>query len=160
MSRSSKWKTCSSNRKACSSSWLTQKLSWHHRLRHAGRSGRKGCECHVRDRKRSTRDIGVRMAVGATPTAIRLHYLVQSLTDMMLGGLLGLGAWLTLVSAISAINLEGSTFYEHLGKPVLSCLGSLLRLWFLPWCLLVCFCMAACKPRRQKWAPLEALQSE
>lgn len=38
--------------------------------------------------KRSTRDIGVRMAVGATPTAIRLHYLVQSLMTMMLGGAL------------------------------------------------------------------------
>lgn len=40
--------------------------------------------------KRSTRDIGVRMAVGATPTAIRMHYLVQSLLTMMMGG----RAWL------------------------------------------------------------------
>lgn len=41
--------------------------------------------------KRSTRDIGVRMAVGATPTAIRMHYLVQSLLTMMMGG----GAWIS-----------------------------------------------------------------
>ncbi|BCG12487.1 hypothetical protein YZOS03_09700 [Vibrio alginolyticus] len=39
--------------------------------------------------KRSTRDIGVRMAVGATPTAIRMHYLVQSLLTMLMGGRLG-----------------------------------------------------------------------
>ncbi|BCG18270.1 peptide ABC transporter permease [Vibrio alginolyticus] len=41
--------------------------------------------------KRSTRDIGVRMAVGATPTAIRMHYLVQSLLTMMMGG----GVWVS-----------------------------------------------------------------
>ncbi len=73
--------------------------------------------------KRSTRDIGVRMAVGATPTAIRLHYLVQSLMTMMLGGALGLGVTYALVSAISAINLEGNMFYERLADPSLSSLG-------------------------------------
>ncbi|MDW1812603.1 ABC transporter permease, partial [Vibrio sp. Vb2362] len=68
--------------------------------------------------KRSTRDIGVRMAVGATPTAIRMHYLVQSLLTMMMGGALGLGVTYALVSAISSIPLEGNAFYEQLGKPV------------------------------------------
>lgn len=60
--------------------------------------------------KRSTRDIGVRMAVGATPTAIRMHYLVQSLLTMMMGGALGLGVTYALVSAISSIPLEGNAF--------------------------------------------------
>ncbi|WP_049877907.1 ABC transporter permease, partial [Vibrio parahaemolyticus] len=68
--------------------------------------------------KRSTRDIGARMAVGATPTAIRMHYLVQSLLTMMMGGALGLGVTYALVSAISSIPLEGNAFYEQLGKPV------------------------------------------
>ncbi|TFH92551.1 ABC transporter permease [Vibrio ouci] len=67
--------------------------------------------------KRSTRDIGVRMAVGATPTAVRLHYLVQSLITMMLGGVLGLGATYVLVSSISTIDLIGIDIYEQLGKP-------------------------------------------
>lgn len=47
--------------------------------------------------KRSTRDIGVRMAVGATPTAIRMHYLVQSLLTMMMGGAFGLAVTYALV---------------------------------------------------------------
>ncbi|NVN81168.1 MULTISPECIES: ABC transporter permease [unclassified Vibrio] len=110
--------------------------------------------------KRSTRDIGVRMAVGATPTAIRLHYLVQSLMTMMLGGVLGLGVAYTLVSAISAINLEGNTFYEHLGKPVpeLSWIVVAIVISTLVFIGVASAWLPA--NRAAKVSPLEALQSE
>ncbi|MCY9825952.1 ABC transporter permease [Vibrio chagasii] len=110
--------------------------------------------------KRSTRDIGVRMAVGATPTAIRLHYLVQSLMTMMLGGVLGLGVTYTLVSAISAINLEGNTFYEHLGKPVpeLSWIVVAIVISTLVFIGVASAWLPA--NRAAKVSPLEALQSE
>ncbi|CAH7320699.1 ABC-type antimicrobial peptide transport system, permease component [Vibrio chagasii] len=110
--------------------------------------------------KRSTRDIGVRMAVGATPTAIRLHYLVQSLMTMILGGLLGLGVTYTLVSAISAINLEGNTFYEHLGKPVpeLSWIVVAIVISTLVFIGVASAWLPA--NRAAKVSPLEALQSE
>lgn len=78
--------------------------------------------------KRSTRDIGVRMAVGATPTAIRMHYLVQSLLTMMMGGALGLGVTYALVSAISSIPLEAMPFMNNWVNLSLSCRGSLSRL--------------------------------
>ncbi|MGR2665652.1 ABC transporter permease [Vibrio campbellii] len=110
--------------------------------------------------KRSTRDIGVRMAVGATPTAIRLHYLVQSLMTMMLGGALGLGVTYALVSAISAINLEGNTFYEHLGKPVpeLSWIVVAIVISTLVFIGVASAWLPA--NRAAKVSPLEALQSE
>lgn len=78
--------------------------------------------------KRSTRDIGARMAVGATPTAIRMHYLVQSLLTMMMGGALGLGVTYALVSAISSIPLEAMPFMNNWVNLSLSCRGSLSRL--------------------------------
>lgn len=110
--------------------------------------------------KRSTRDIGVRMAVGATPTAIRLHYLVQSLMTMMLGGVLGLGVTYALVSAISAINLEGNVFYEHLGKPVPELSWIVVAIVITT--LVIIGVASAWLPanRAAKVSPLEALQSE
>ncbi|MEC7941555.1 MAG: ABC transporter permease [Pseudomonadota bacterium] len=110
--------------------------------------------------KRSTRDIGVRMAVGATPTAIRLHYLVQSLMTMMLGGVLGLGVTYALVSAISAINLEGNTFYEHLGKPVPELSWVVVAIVISTLVFIgVAFAWLPAN-RAAKVSPLEALQSE
>jgi putative ABC transport system permease protein len=110
--------------------------------------------------KRSTRDIGVRMAVGATPTAIRLHYLVQSLMTMMLGGVLGLGVTYALVSAISAINLEGNVFYEELGKPVPELSWVVVAIVITT--LIIIGVASAWLPanRAAKVSPLEALQSE
>ncbi|HDY7663004.1 TPA: ABC transporter permease [Vibrio vulnificus] len=110
--------------------------------------------------KRSTRDIGVRMAVGATPTAIRLHYLVQSLMTMMLGGVLGLGVTYALVSAISAINLDGNVFYEDLGKPVPELSWMVVTIVIAT--LVIIGVASAWLPanRAAKVSPLEALQSE
>ncbi|ELC3208465.1 ABC transporter permease [Vibrio parahaemolyticus] len=110
--------------------------------------------------KRSTRDIGVRMAVGATPTAIRMHYLVQSLLTMMVGGALGLGVTYALVSAISSIPLEGNAFYEQLGKPVPELSWVVVAIVILT--LVIIGVASAWLPanRAAKVSPLEALQSE
>ncbi|EJB8689668.1 peptide ABC transporter permease [Vibrio parahaemolyticus] len=110
--------------------------------------------------KRSTRDIGVRMAVGATPTAIRMHYLVQSLLTMMMGGALGLAVTYALVSAISSIPLEGNAFYEQLGKPVPELSGVVVAIVILT--LVIIGAASAWLPanRAAKVSPLEALQSE
>ncbi|WP_268809030.1 ABC transporter permease [Vibrio parahaemolyticus] len=110
--------------------------------------------------KRSTRDIGARMAVGATPTAIRMHYLVQSLLTMMMGGALGLGVTYALVSAISSIPLEGNAFYEQLGKPVPELSWVVVAIVILT--LVIIGVASAWLPanRAAKVSPLEALQSE
>ncbi|MFM2646413.1 ABC transporter permease [Vibrio diabolicus] len=110
--------------------------------------------------KRSTRDIGVRMAVGATPTAIRMHYLVQSLLTMMMGGALGLAVTYALVSAISSIPLEGNAFYEQLGKPVPELSWIVVAIVILT--LVIIGVASAWLPanRAAKVSPLEALQSE
>ncbi|MCR9513468.1 ABC transporter permease [Vibrio sp. zbq_19] len=110
--------------------------------------------------KRSTRDIGVRMTVGATPTAIRMHYLVQSLLTMMMGGALGLGVTYALVSAISSIPLEGNAFYEQLGKPVPELSWVVVAIVILT--LVIIGVASAWLPanRAAKVSPLEALQSE
>ncbi|HCG7553158.1 ABC transporter permease [Vibrio parahaemolyticus] len=110
--------------------------------------------------KRSTRDIGVRMAVGATPTAIRMHYLVQSLLTMMMGGALGLGVTYALVSVISSIPLEGNAFYEQLGKPVPELSWVVVVIVILT--LVIIGVASAWLPanRAAKVSPLEALQSE
>ncbi|WP_274058580.1 ABC transporter permease [Vibrio parahaemolyticus] len=110
--------------------------------------------------KRSTRDIGVRMAVGATPTAIRMHYLVQSLLTMMMGGALGLGVTYALVSAISSIPLGGNAFYEQLGKPVPELSWVVVAIVILT--LVIIGVASAWLPanRAAKVSPLEALQSE
>ncbi len=110
--------------------------------------------------KRSTRDIGVRMAVGATPTAIRMHYLVQSLLTMMMGGALGLAVTCALVSAISSIPLEGNAFYEQLGKPVPELSWVVVAIVILT--LVIIGVASAWLPanRAAKVSPLEALQSE
>ncbi len=110
--------------------------------------------------KRSTRDIGVRMAVGATPTAIRVHYLVQSLMTMMIGGALGLGVTYALISAISTISLEGNAFYEQLGKPVPELSWIVVAIVIVT--LMIIGVASAWLPanRAAKVSPLEALQSE
>ncbi|TXM10158.1 ABC transporter permease [Vibrio parahaemolyticus] len=110
--------------------------------------------------KRSTRDIGVRMAVGATPTAIRMHYLVQSLLTMMMGGALGLAVTYALVSAISSIPLEGNALYEQLGKPVPELSWVVVAIVILT--LVIIGVASAWLPanRAAKVSPLEALQSE
>ena len=110
--------------------------------------------------KRSTRDIGVRMAVGATPTTIKLHYLVQALLTMSLGGLLGLALTYTAVTLIKSVSFEDNSLYQDLGQPVpelsLPVVGIVIS------ALILVSVAAAWFPAKKAASvtPLEALQSE
>ncbi|KJG16505.1 ABC transporter permease [Photobacterium angustum] len=110
--------------------------------------------------KRATRDIGVRMAVGATPSHIRLHYIVQAMMTMAMGGLIGLLMTLGLVSIIDAIPISDSGFYARLGspKPELSLSVMLIVIS----ALILVGILAAWFPANKAASitPLEALQSE
>ncbi|NAX17783.1 MULTISPECIES: ABC transporter permease [unclassified Vibrio] len=110
--------------------------------------------------KRSTRDIGVRMAVGATPTTIKLHYLVQALLTMSLGGLAGLGSTYGLITLLRYAPLEGSMLFEQLGKPLPELSFSIVFLVIAA--LAIVGVIAAWFPanRAASITPLEALQSE
>lgn len=110
--------------------------------------------------KKATRDIGVRMAVGATPTTIKLHYLLQSLLTMAIGGGIGLLLSFLLVKALAAISLEGNMLYDSLGQPVLEL--SLPILLLVVAVLAFVGVVSAWFPARRaaNITPLEALQSE
>ncbi|MFC1842918.1 ABC transporter permease, partial [Candidatus Dependentiae bacterium] len=56
----------------------------------------------VRER---TREIGIRMAIGATKSSIRRQFLIESTTLCMLGGLIGV-----------ALGLAGQIFISHAAK--------------------------------------------
>ena len=110
--------------------------------------------------KRSTKDIGVRMAVGATPLSIRLHYIVQSLFTMFLGGAFGLAITYLIIQSLSLINLDGNRLYESLGKPIPVLSISVLLVVVLT--LIAIGVAAAWLPasRASKITPQQALQSE
>ncbi|WP_104399454.1 ABC transporter permease [Vibrio penaeicida] len=110
--------------------------------------------------KGATRNIGVRMAVGATPMAIRMHYLTQSIMTMLIGGGLGLLLTFAVVSLFSALNLEGNMVYEDLGKPVPEL--SFIVVSVVVSSLMVIGVLAAWLPanRAASVSPLEALHSE
>lgn len=67
--------------------------------------------------KRATRDIGIRMAIGATPGDIKRHYLLQSLLTMTIGGALGLMLTFSLVELLQSLPFDGNVIYDELGKP-------------------------------------------
>ncbi|KQA19932.1 ABC transporter permease [Vibrio metoecus] len=110
--------------------------------------------------KRATRDIGVRMAVGATPNTIRCHYLAQSLITMGMGGIAGLGVTFTMTSLLAAIPLQGNPIYDHLGQPVPELSLSVITIVIVT--LTVMGIVAAWLPANHaaKVTPLQALQSE
>ncbi|MCL9781637.1 ABC transporter permease [Vibrio sp. S4M6] len=110
--------------------------------------------------KRSTKDIGVRMAVGATPSAIRWHYIVQSLVTMSIGGAIGLAMTYLFIQLISSINLSGNQLYDQLGNPIPVLSFSVLAVVILS--LVLVGIMAAWLPahRASKITPQQALQSE
>ncbi|WP_108320956.1 ABC transporter permease [Vibrio cholerae] len=110
--------------------------------------------------KRATRDIGVRMALGATPNTIRCHYLAQSLITMGLGGIAGLGVTFAMVRLLAAIPLQGNPIYDHLGQPVPELSLSVIVIVIVT--LTVMGIVAAWLPANHaaKVTPLQALQSE
>ncbi|CAM3787450.1 ABC transporter permease [Vibrio aerogenes] len=110
--------------------------------------------------RRSTRDIGVRMAVGATPGSIRLHYLVQSLLTMALGGLSGLVMTYAVVSLIQMLPLSGNVVYEELGQPVPQLSWMIITIVISTLALIGIAAAWLPANKAAQITPLQALQSE
>lgn len=66
-----------------------------------------------------TREIGIRMAVGARPKDIIYEYLLHSALTVLAGGVIGFGLSWGLVEFINALPLKGEVF-KYLGRPVMS----------------------------------------
>lgn len=110
--------------------------------------------------KRATRDIGIRMAVGATPNNIRCHYLIQAMLTMMIGGTIGLCLTVGLIALIKKIPMTNSELYIYLGKPQPELSLSVMAIVVVA--LIVVGIVAAWFPANKAASitPLEALQSE
>jgi len=67
--------------------------------------------------KNRTREIGIKLAVGAKPRDIIVEYLVKSIITVFAGGFIGLGfSWL-LIKLVNLIPLNYEAF-KYVGKPV------------------------------------------
>ena len=110
--------------------------------------------------KRYQRDIGVRMAIGARPMDIRLHYFTQSLLTMLAGGSLGILATLGVITALHYLPLAENSLFIALGNP-LPVLSPLVLL-IVVLALVLVGMAAAWFPANKaaKIMPMAALQSE
>ncbi len=63
-----------------------------------------------------TREIGVRMAVGATRRQIRMQFLLEALAIVATGGALGLALSFLMVSVVGAIPFMGRMFEDESGR--------------------------------------------
>jgi len=69
--------------------------------------------------KERTREIGVKMALGAKERQVMLPFLLEALLMTVLGGLVGTAVSLGLIAAIAALPLKGEAF-DLLGRPTFS----------------------------------------
>jgi putative ABC transport system permease protein len=69
--------------------------------------------------KERTREIGVKMALGAKVRQIMLPFVMEALTMTVAGGLLGTVVSLVLMAVISVLPLKGDAF-DFLGRPTFS----------------------------------------
>jgi putative ABC transport system permease protein len=69
--------------------------------------------------KERTREIGVKMALGAKERQVMLPFMLEALLMTVLGGLAGTAISLGLIAIIGALPLEGEAF-EFLGRPTFS----------------------------------------
>jgi putative ABC transport system permease protein len=69
--------------------------------------------------KERTREIGVKMALGAKVRQVMSPFVLEALTMTVLGGLLGTGVGVALMQIIAALPLKGEAF-EFLGRPTFS----------------------------------------
>jgi putative ABC transport system permease protein len=70
--------------------------------------------------KERTREIGVKMALGARPAWITGPLVLEGLAYTLLGGLLGLLFSMAIIIALGFVPTEGNEALEFLGKPTLS----------------------------------------
>jgi putative ABC transport system permease protein len=70
--------------------------------------------------KERTREIGVKMALGARPSWITGPLLLEGLAYTIFGGLLGLLVAMAIIIGLSFVPVEGSEALQFLGKPTLS----------------------------------------
>ena len=70
--------------------------------------------------KERTREIGVKMALGAKQRWIIMPFILEALMYTFIGGLLGITIATLLVSATTLIPLEGNKVMSFLGRPTLS----------------------------------------
>ena len=66
--------------------------------------------------RQSTRDIGVKMALGARVYHILFHYIFEALLVTIIGGLIGIGLTELFIYLFSLIPIHAH-FYQSLGKP-------------------------------------------
>ncbi len=69
--------------------------------------------------KERTREIGVKMALGAKERQLMLPFMLEALLMTVLGGILGTTLSLGLIALIAALPLKGEAF-EFLGRPTFS----------------------------------------
>jgi putative ABC transport system permease protein len=69
--------------------------------------------------KERTREIGVKMALGAKVRQVMSPFVLEALTMTVLGGVLGTAVSLIIMTVIAALPLEGEAF-EFLGRPTFS----------------------------------------
>jgi putative ABC transport system permease protein len=69
--------------------------------------------------KERTREIGVKMALGAKVRQVMSPFVLEALTMTILGGTLGTAVGITLMQIIAALPLKGEAF-EFLGRPTFS----------------------------------------
>ena len=70
--------------------------------------------------KERTREIGVKMALGARPAWVTAPLVLEGMLYTGIGGLLGLLVSVVLIVVLGAIPTEGNQALEFLGKPTLS----------------------------------------
>lgn len=65
----------------------------------------------------ATRDIGIRMAVGARDYQVLGQYMLEGLLATAIGGTIGLGFSQGVIWAVEQIPMQGE-FFEDVGRPV------------------------------------------
>jgi putative ABC transport system permease protein len=70
--------------------------------------------------KERTREIGVKMALGARASWITGPLVLEGMTYTFVGGLIGLVISILIISVLGLVPTEGNEALEFLGKPVLS----------------------------------------
>jgi putative ABC transport system permease protein len=69
--------------------------------------------------KERTREIGVKLALGAKQRQVMLPFVLEALLITVLGGLVGTAVSLGLIALIAALPLKGEAF-DFLGRPTFS----------------------------------------